>query len=460
MIAAGSDDRFQAARRRQRLHAREVLDAAIASVDGERVVDEQLELCTSADGGRSMLRVGDNSIPLPPGRLIVLGAGKAAAPMAMAVERLLGSRIADGMVITNEGNALPLRHLRVYEASHPLPDARGLAATAELLRMVSAAGEQDLVLCLLSGGASALMVQPAAGIELEQLQRTTEALLASGAPIDSVNAIRKHLSAVKGGRLAEAVCPAALVTLMLSDVVGNEQTAIGSGPTVPDPTSFADCIAVIERHGLGERLPEPVLGRLGRGARGEIPETPTAGAPLFERTTNLVVGDNARALAAAATRAADLGYRPFVLTARLQGEARTVGCRLAAAGSSCVADVAKPTCLLAGGETTVTLRGQGRGGRNQEVALAAAIHLEGSDTVTFAAVGTDGTDGPTDAAGAFADGTTVQRGRARGLNASDCLLDNDSYTFFGALGDLIRTGPTRTNVMDLQVVLVGATSHG
>ncbi len=460
MTPPGGDDRIHASCHRHRLHARAILDAAIASVDGERIVDEQLQLCGSPQGEGALLRVGSSSTLLPSGRLLVVGAGKAAAPMAAAMERLFGSRIADGMVITKDGHGLPLQRIRVYEASHPVPDRRGLTATAELLRLVSAAGEDDLVVCLISGGASALMVQPAIGIELEQLQQTTEALLASGAPIDSVNAIRKHLSAVKGGRLAEVARPAELLTLMLSDVVGNELTAIGSGPTVPDPTSFADCLAVVESHGLHDRLPASVLEHLSRGARGEIQETPAPGSPVFERACSVVVGDNTRALTAAVAQASDLGYRPFVLTATLQGEARSVGRRLAAVGASCVGTDGAPICLLAGGETTVTLSGAGRGGRNQEAALAAAIHLEGTDAVTFVAVGTDGTDGPTDAAGAFADGTTVGRARARALDAADFLLDNDSYTFFDELGDLVRTGPTRTNVMDLQIVLVGAPSHG
>ena len=460
MTPSRGDDCIHTSCRRHRLHARAILDAAIASVDGERIVDEQLQLCGSPQGEGSLLRVGSSSTFLPSGRLLVVGAGKAAAPMAAAMEGLLGSRIADGMVITKDGHGLPLQRIRVYEASHPVPDMRGLAATAELLRLVSAAGEDDLVVCLISGGASALMVQPAMGIELEQLQQTTEALLASGAPIDSVNAIRKHLSAVKGGRLAEVGRPATLLTLMLSDVVGNELTAIGSGPTVPDPTSFADCLAVVESHGLRDRLPASVLEHLSRGARGEIQETPAPGSPVFERACSVVVGDNTRALTAAVAQATDLGYRPFVLTATLQGEARSVGRRLAAVGASCVGTVGAPICLLAGGETTVTLSGAGRGGRNQEAALAAAIHLEGTDAVGFCAVGTDGTDGPTDAAGAFADGTTVGRARVRALDAASFLLDNDSYTFFDELGDLVRTGPTRTNVMDLQIVLVGAPLHG
>ena len=406
------------------------------------------------------LRVGDSSMPLPEGRVLVVGAGKAAVPMAAAAERLLGSRIADGMVITQEGHGLPLDHVRVCEAGHPLPDSRGLESTKELLGMVSAAGANDLIVCLISGGASALMVQPATELDLGHLQRTTELLLASGAPIEDINTIRKHLSAVKGGRLAAAARPAALLTLMLSDVIGNDPTAIGSGPTVPDPTSFADCVAVVERYGLLEALPAEVLERLRRGALGEIQETPTAESSVFERVVNQLVGDNSRALAAASLRAEDLGYRPFVLTSRLQGEARSVGRRLAAIGASCSGMADSPACLLAGGETTVTLRGEGRGGRNQEAALAAAIHLEGAAGVTFAAIGTDGMDGPTDAAGAFADGRTVGRGRAGGLDAADFLLANDSYMFFTELGDLVRTGPTRTNVMDLQIVLVGATAHG
>ena len=453
-------DELSAARHSHRLDGRRILDAAIGAVDGESIVEEQLELLDDPGRGGPWVRAGDSSMRLPPGRVLVIGAGKAAAPMATAAERLLGSRIADGLVITNDGNALPLERVRVREASHPLPDVRGLQATDELLGIVADAGEDDLVVCLISGGASALMVRPAAGIDLEQLQRTTEILLASGAPIDDVNAIRKHLSAVKGGRLAEIASPATVLTLMLSDVVGNSLTAIGSGPTVPDPTSFASCLEVVVRHDLTEQVPGPVLDRLRRGAAGDLADTPTSDSPTFARVTNLVIGDNRRALGAAATEASRLGYRPFVLTSRLQGEARSVGRRLAALGMSCAGGGDSSVCLLAGGESTVTLVGRGRGGRNQEAALAAAMLLDGTGGVTFASVGTDGRDGPTDAAGAFADGTTVRRGRERGLKADEFLLDNDSYTFFEALGDLVRTGPTRTNVMDLQLVLVGARSHG
>ena len=451
------DGGIHAACCQHRLHARQIFDAAINSVDGERIVEHQVELDATPHGAGLLLRVGGISTPLPSGRLFVVGAGKAVAPMASALERLLGPRITDGIVITQEGYGLPLEHVRVCEAGHPLPDRRGLASTTELIRMVSAADENDLVVCLISGGASALMVQPASGIDLVQLQQTTELLLASGAPIDDVNTIRKHLSRVKGGWLAEAAYPASLLTLILSDVVGNEPTAIGSGPTAPDPTSFADCIAIVERYRLADRLPIPVVERLSYGVLGDIRETPVSDAPVFERVANLVIGDNSRALAAAAKEARDLGYRPFILTATLQGEARSVGRRMAAVGASCSAMGGLPTCLLVGGETTVTLRGDGRGGRNQEAALAAAIYLSGTEAVTFAAVGTDGTDGPTDAAGAFADGDTVARGRTRGLEAYEFLLDNDSYTFFTELGDLVRTGPTKTNVMDIQIVLVGGT---
>ncbi len=458
MTATDDDGELSPARRAHRSDGRRILDAAIGAVDGERIVEEQLTLLDDPDGGSPWVRAGSHSMRLPSGQLFVVAAGKAAVPMAAAAERVFGSRIADGVAITNEVDAMPLERLRVRQARHPIPDVRGVRATDELLRLVGSAGVDDLVVCLISGGASALMVRPAEGVELEQLQRTTEKLLASGAPIDDVNAVRKHLSAVKGGRLAEAAHPAALLTLMLSDVVGNPLTAIGSGPTVPDPTSFADSLAVVERHDLIDELPPPVLDRLRRGARGEIPETPDADSSVFARVTNLVIGDNTRALQAAAIEASRLGYRPFILTSRLQGEARSVGRQLAALGASCIGGGS--ACLLTGGETTVQVVGRGRGGRNQEAALAAALQLDGIADVTFASVGTDGCDGPTDAAGAFADGATVGRGRARGLEAGEFLLDNDSYTFFGALGDLVRTGPTRTNVMDLQLVLVGAQSHG
>lgn len=390
-------------------------------------------------------------------QVVVVGAGKAAAAMGRAVEAALGRLVAGGLLVTTRGQGIDLDRVRVVEASHPLPDRSGEVAAAEVARLVSAAGEGDLVLVLLSGGGSALLPLPAEGVTLADKVRTTDLLLASGADIRELNAVRKHLSAIKGGRLSALAPPARLVALVLSDVVGDPLDAIASGPTVPDPTTFGEALAVLERHGLGGRAPTAVVARLEAGARGEIEETPSEGHPCFARAETHLVGTNAMALEACAAQAGREGLRPLLLTSTLQGEASTAGRVLAAIGLEArraSRPVEPPACIVAGGETTVTVRGDGLGGRNQELALAAALDIAGAPAMAVFSAGTDGRDGPTDAAGAIAFPDTVVRGRAAGLDAKAFLARNDSYRFFDPLGDLVRTGPTGTNVMDIHLVLV------
>jgi glycerate 2-kinase len=389
-------------------------------------------------------------------RVLVVGAGKASAEMAAAVEDQLGAHVSAGLVIAKDGHAVPTRHVAVREASHPLPDTRGVTATAELRALLASAGEHDLVLVLLSGGGSALLEQPADGLSLGALQATTEALLRAGATINELNAVRKHLSAVKGGNLARAAAPATVLVLVLSDVVGNPLDVIASGPCAPDPTTYADALAVLARYQLAEAVPPAVRAHLEAGARGERPETPKPGDPVFARVHHVIVGDNAQAAAACVAEAERHGLRALLLSTFVEGEAREVGRVLGALGRELRLHgrpLAPPACLVLGGETTVTVRGPGHGGRNQEVALGAALALAGLDNVLVLSAATDGGDGPTDAAGAFADGTTLTRAAALGLDPRAHLARNDAYPFFQALGDLLVTGPTRTNVNDLMLVL-------
>jgi glycerate 2-kinase len=390
-------------------------------------------------------------------RVSLIGAGKATALMAKALEELFEDRLTGGLILVKSGYATPLRRTQVIEAGHPIPDQSGLAGTAEIIRRLSAASEQDLVVCAFSGGASALLPAPVPPLDLSHKQLTTQLLLECGAEIGEINSIRKHLSRSKGGGLARAAYPATLISLILSDVVGDRLDVIASGPTVPDDSRFADCLALVDRYRLASRLPGPVRQYLKDGAAGLHPETPKAGDPIFARVQNVVVGNNRMALLAARDQAEALGFRTLVLTSGLEGEAREVGRMLAELGQEVGLSghpVAPPACLLLGGETTVTLEGRGKGGRNQELALAAALALEGSSRISLLSAGTDGTDGPTDAAGAFVDGTTCQRARARGLDPGDFLSRHDSYHFFSSLGDLLITGPTRTNVMDIICLLI------
>jgi hydroxypyruvate reductase len=318
-----------------------------------------------------------------------------------------------------------------------------------VLSLARSAGPSDLVVFLISGGGSALLPAPAPPVTLGEKQEVTRLLLGAGATIGELNAVRKHLSLLKGGQLARAASPATVLTLLLSDVIGDPLDVIASGPTAPDPTTFAEALDVLMRRGVVDRVPSSVRHRLGEGARGHIPETPKPGDALFSRVTHVVVGNNRLVVDAAAKAAQALGYAPRIAPAALEGEAREVGTTLVAQARS----LPSPACLIAGGETTVTVRGRGRGGRCQELALAAALALRADDELTVLAAGTDGTDGPTAAAGAVVDAGTVERGRAAGLDPHRALADNDAHTFLGATGDLIVTGPTTTNLLDVYLVL-------
>ena len=382
-------------------------------------------------------------------RVLVLGCGKAGAAMSRAAESILGDRISQGLVVVKDGYTLPTRIVELVEAGHPVPDRRGQATAQRILSLAESADSRDLIVFLISGGGSALMPAPAPPVSLPEKQEVTRLLLAAGATIGELNAVRKHLSLLKGGQLARAAAPALVLTLLLSDVIGDPLDVIASGPTAPDPTTFSDARDVLARYGVLERVAPSVVERLSAGVRGEIPETPKPGEPLFTGVTNFVVGNNRLVVDAAAKAAERLGYAPRVATAALEGEARAAAARLVEQGRAL-----KPrTCLIAGGETTVTVRGRGRGGRCQELALASALALRPGDELTVLAAGTDGTDGPTAAAGAVVDATTLARGRAADLDPDRALADNDSHTFLTAAGDLIVTGATNTNLLDLYIVL-------
>lgn len=419
------------------------------------------------------LRVGDFRCELAAvTRIVVVGAGKAGAAMAAGVEDVLGTRIACGLVVVKSGHGGLPGLIEQIEAGHPLPDARGELAACRILELVRTAGAGNLVVCLLSGGASALLAAPAPGISLEDKVLTTDLLLASGADIAEINTVRKHLSAVKGGQLAAAARPARLVSLVLSDVINDRLDVIASGPTYPDGSTFSDAREVLGRRGLLHRVPAAVRTRLERGALGLIPETPKPGDPLFDGVGHCIIGSNRIALDAAAASARARGYETRVHPEAVQGEAREAARRLAGAVRKVAQELppdSPPVCLLSGGETTVTLAGPGKGGRNQEFALAFALEIEGLGGVALLSAGTDGTDGPTDAAGAFVDGGTAGLARGVGLDPAASLQENDSYRFFAELGRraggpaLLVTGPTGTNVMDIQVVVVRpgeAPAHG
>ncbi|MDZ7266286.1 MAG: glycerate kinase [candidate division KSB1 bacterium] len=437
-----------------RHHAREIFLAGLSAVDPERAVLRALR----RDG--ALLHLAGETFDLNKfNRVLVLGAGKASPAMAAAVESRLADRIADGLIVTKDGHGRPLQKCQVVEAGHPVPDSRGEQAARKLLQLAETAQINDLVICLISGGGSALLPLPAGEITLADEQQVTALLLSHGVTIHETNTVRKHISRLKGGQLAAAVYPATLVTLVVSDVIGDPLDIIASGPTVPDPSKFSDAERVLVLYGVWPKLPARVRDYITAGCRGHVPETPKPGDPIFTKNLAHIVACNADAISACERHARSLGYNTMVLSHRVQGEAREIG-RFYAALLHHVVDagqpIAAPACILAGGETTVTLRNPGgKGGRNQEMALSVALDIDGLPNCVFLSAGTDGTDGPTDAAGAFADGWTIAHARTRGMRFfSSYLRDNDSYNFFNQLGDLFITGPTGTNVMDVQIMLV------
>jgi len=440
----------------------EMYYAALAAVDPYRAV------LRFAEVSENRLRVAGTSYELDAcERIVVVGAGKATARMAQALEALLGERISAGLVVVKQGHTAPLNIIEQVEAAHPVPDSAGEAGAQRILAMVRATDGKTLVVCLLSGGASALLVAPAEGVTLRDKQEATALLLRAGASIDELNAVRKHLSAVKGGRLAQAAYPATVVTLLLSDVIGDRLDVIASGPTAPDGSNFADALAVIAKYRLAEKMPPRVSDYLKRGENGQVAETVKHGDRCLDRTRNAIVGAIGLALDAAAEKSRQLGLPAKIIGAELHGEARAAAAFLAQAARDTLAGMrdGERCCLLSGGETTVTVSGNGKGGRNQEFALAFALEIEGLAGVSLLSAGTDGNDGPTDAAGALVDGRTAARARGLGIDPALYLENNDSYSFFQRLDELsggelsggqrhFKTGPTGTNVMDMQLLLL------
>jgi len=392
-------------------------------------------------------------------RIFVIGAGKASARMAQAIEQVLGDRITSGVVVTKTCHTLPLySNIDLVEGRHPLPDREGLKGTGRIVKLLSRTAPDDLVIFLLSGGGSALLVSPVAGISLRDKIKLTDELLRCGADIKEINTIRKHISQVKGGRLAELAQPSPVLTLILSDVIGNRLDSIASGPTAPDRTTFSDCMKIVKKYDLRKKIPSSIYSHLEKGAGGRLKETPKPRDPIFKKVKNVIIGSNLTALEAAERKARELGLNTYVLPRPVAGDTTRAAkrhlalIRRIAEGKG---PVHPPACVISGGETTVKIKGKGKGGRNQEFALVAAMGIDGMKNVVFLSAGTDGTDGPTNAAGAICDGETVQRALNKGLNPRGYLADNDSYRLFGRLGDLIITGPTQTNVMDIHLILIG-----
>jgi glycerate 2-kinase len=410
-----------------------IFRAAVAAVDPATLVSTTLAA---------------HSLPAKLPRFVVVGAGKAAARMATGCEAALGAGRVRGLVIVPDGCAVPLESIEVRLASHPVPDARGAAATEELCRL--AGGGDEPAISLISGGASSLLVRPRPPVTLAEKMEANRLLLASGAEISEFNTVRKHLSAVKGGGLLRVIRGRPILTLALSDVVGDDPSIIGSGPSTPDPSTFADAYLILERYGLTERVAPAVRELLRRGARGEVAETVKPADPEAAGVESIVVGSNRLALTAAAAEARRLGYEPLLEPTPVVGDTSDAAHRWLQRVRNRVEG--RRRCAIVGGETTVALRGRGRGGRNQEFALALAKPLDGAALALLSA-GTDGIDGPTDAAGAFVDGRTFERALAVGLDVGAALTDNDSYGFFDRLGDLLRCGPTGTNVMDIKLAL-------
>lgn len=442
--------------RQLRNDALRLCGAALRAVDPAAAVRRHVQI----DGSRC--GVDGHTFDLDRVRRVwVLGAGKAAAPMARALEKLLGDRLRGGLVVTRYGYGLPLRRVELIEAGHPLPDANSAAAAARIAHIAEREiTSRDLVFVLLSGGGSALMVAPAAGIRWEDKLACTRLLLRCGATIQETNAIRKHLSHLKGGGLARLLSSVPVVSLVLSDVVGDELDTIASGPLVPDSTTFQECVEILRRLRIKDKVPPAVRERLESGAAGIIPETPKPGDPIFRRKVNVIVGSNTQACTAAANAARRLGYHTMVLTSRLEGDTRGAARFHLGILREIVAEsrpLRRPACLISGGETTVQVAGTGSGGRNQEFALHCVRGLASLPAACVgASLATDGTDGPTDAAGALVDASSLSRSLKLGANfLTECQNNNDSYEFFRRLGDAIMTGPTRTNVMDLHIFLLG-----
>lgn len=429
------------------MNAKKVLEeiywAAIRAADPRTVVSSQADYirCEFCERGFN------NIIPI--------AFGKAACLMAQGLYDVLGDLISPGIVVTKYGHCrsteIPPPGLMVLQAGHPVPDENSVRAAHAVIGFAERSGRDAVVICLVSGGGSSLLALPARGIELGEKRRVVELLLKAGADIDELNCVRKHISCIKGGRLAEIFYPTPIVTLIISDVIDDSLDVIASGPTAPDSSTYQEAYDVLRKYGLVDRVPTSVVGLLREGIDGTLPETPKRRDPIFEAVENRIIANNATALAAAAEQALRLGFEAHILAANIQGEAGETGRKLAR--DMLRQKSARSACCLSGGETTVTVRGNGTGGRNMELALGFALEIENARDIYLLSAATDGDDNSTGAAGAFVDGSTLSRARAIGLNPLGYLRNNDSYTFFRELGDLFVAGPTGTNVMDVQIIL-------
>ncbi|HJW66070.1 MAG TPA: glycerate kinase [Candidatus Bathyarchaeia archaeon] len=438
--------------RKARTIALRTLEHALSAVDAAKL----LKLKVTLDG--HTLHAGTYSFDLGKFRNVyVLGGGKASGSMASALEDVLGKRITAGFVNVPHGDSHKTRIIRLHDASHPIPDEAGVAGTRQMLVLAEEADEDDLVITLISGGGSSLMPMPREGISLQDKRELTDRLLKSGANISEFNVVRKHLSSFKGGWLAKKAYPATILNLILSDVVGDSLESIASGPTVPDSTTYADAHRILHKYGLWDNAPSSIRTLFLSGERGDVPENPKQGDAVFEKVYSVILGNSRSAALAAIEHIRFEGLNSLLLTSTLEGEARTVGTILSSIANEVAESsnpIPKPAGLVAGGETVVTGRGKGVGGRNQELALSAALKLQGVEGAVVASLNTDGVDGPTDAAGAIVDGKTVERAMRLDLNPEEYLARNDSHSFFSKLGDLIVTGPTGTNVNDISLIII------
>lgn len=438
---------------KMRADAISIFQAGLKAVDPVKAIRRYVGL------DKDQLIIADKTFDLSHiENLYIIGAGKASGVMAAAMEDVLGDRITDGYVVVKYDHTADLTRISLVEAGHPVPDINGQKGAEKICDLAAKAGSNDMVICLMSGGGSALLPSPSPGLTLADKQEVIQVLMSCGASIHEINTIRKHISRVKGGQLARILHPARGVALILSDVVGDDLDVIASGPTVADPSTFQDCLDIFRKYGIAGKLPHGIIRHINKGVEKKINETPKPGDPVFDHTDHFIIGNNFQALDAARYQAEALGYNTVMLTSLLTGETKDA----ALFQTAIIREMLQtghpsrpPACLLSGGETTVTLKGKGKGGRNQEFALASAIALGNVGPVVCLSAGTDGTDGPTDAAGAIMDSTTLARAKTKGLDPATYLANNDSYHFFQELGDLFITGPTRTNVMDLRVAVVG-----
>jgi glycerate-2-kinase len=441
--------------------AEEIFNYAVESVKPQKLIRKNV----MRDG--SILKVGEKEYNLDKiENIFVIGAGKACSAMAVPIEEMLYDKIRDGVIVVKYGHSLPLEKIVTVEAGHPILDENGIRGTSEILKLISRTDTKDLVICLISGGGSALLENFPNGIELKSVQGLFNLLLKSGANIQEVNTVRKHISKVKGGRLAGLISPAQLVTLILSDVIGDPLDVIASGPTVPDTTTYQNAVEIIKKHNLYNEIPLSIKKHLENGILGKIEETPKPGNKIFDKTYNFIIGNNKIALESAKEKAIEFGFNVKILASDIKGEAKEQGLFFGEdvrkiLESKSPIDIERPACLIMGGETTVTIEeeriigGLGVGGRNQEFALASAIEIyRSTKNIVILSAGTDGTDGPTDAAGAIVDGTTYKKARELGLDPHEFLHRHDSYNFFRHVGGHIFTGPTMTNVMDIMIALI------